>query len=361
MCDGPTLKVGEQYLMYTRRDPDGGIAVRGCTRSRHVKFAEGDVKYLDGLDDAEPTVRIFGRIDSWPEGPGDKTPLPGAAVTLVGPDETRTAKADDKGQYSFQGLKPGKYRVSASLAGFDKPLCDYGCEADVEARGCAAMDVTLRKLWPGRIAGRLIRFDGTPASAGIDLMLIRVTEDGEAVQFGNEVLTNEQGEYEFRGLQAGKYKVVLHWWRYPTPEAPYPAIYWPAASNAEGASEIVVDDDGSSQKYDFRLPREYRTAVAKGIVLLPGGKPAPGVEVTIVGLPSAGANEREACCDFLDRALTDENGRFTFKAVEGINYGLTANEVGEPLRSTIFPLSFYKARELIVLLMDVTKDAKDRP
>jgi hypothetical protein len=99
------------------------------------------------------------------------------------------------------------------------------------------------------------------------------------------------------------------------PEAPYPLIYWPAAASEENASEIVVRDAASPRTYDFRLPREFRSAVAKGIVLLPDGRPAAHVQVWIMMAPDkSGAGETEACCAVVDQTVTDEGGGFGFTA-----------------------------------------------
>jgi hypothetical protein len=180
MCGGPDLQVGEQYLMYTRRFGEGDVPSRGCTRSRHVKFAEEDFKYLEGFKEAAPTAIVFGRVVTWPDGPGDNLPVPGAVVKLQGPKEALTTAADNDGRYSFDSLKAGKYSVSASQSGFRScPLYQDLNSAAVEARGCAVIDVTLFKDWPGTIAGRLIRPDNTPAAAGIDLTLIRMVGSGD--------------------------------------------------------------------------------------------------------------------------------------------------------------------------------------
>ncbi len=285
-CDGPDLRVGEQYLMYTRRLDDGSVPAGGCTRSRPVKYAGEDLKYLEGLSKAAPTGTVFGQVAAWPDGGGSDQPVPGAVVKIRGPEETRTTVADGKGHYSFDGLKPAQYSVSASQAGFRMPSFEReGVSAGVEARGCAVANVILRKHWPGTIEGRAIRSDGTPARAGIDLGLIRVEGQGEdelsTPLFFEDLQTNDHGEYSFRGVAPGRYRVVLHRCCFPTPEVPYPAIYWPAASTEESASEIEIRDAVVSQRYDFRLPPEVKSAVVSGVVLLPDGKPACGARIQI--------------------------------------------------------------------------------
>jgi len=290
MCDGPDLQVGEQYLMYTHRIGEGDVPSSGCTRSRNVKFAEEDLQYLESLTEAAPTARVFGHVTSRREGPGDNLPLPGADIELQGPEETLRATADDKGFYSFDGLKAGDYSVSADQPGFRMPSLKSGILSDsVEAGGCAVIDVTLRKDWPGTIAGSLLRPDNTPVAAGIDLTLTRIDGDGESVLstslFGDEVRTDEKSEYSFRGVAPGRYKVVLHWCCFPTPEQPYPAIYWPAASTDADATEIAIGNATVSRRYDFHLPPEVKSMVVSGLVLLPDGKPAEGARVQIWLLP----------------------------------------------------------------------------
>jgi hypothetical protein len=357
MCDGPELEVGEQYLMYTHRNEDGGIPSRGCTRSRHVKFAEEDLWYLESLNEAAPTARVYGSIVAWPEDSGDRLPLAGAIVKLAGPVETVTTNADDKGRYSFEGLIPGKYSVSASQPGFDMPLRDYGLfSAEVTARGCAAINVTLAKHWPGTVSGRLMRSDGTPASAGIDLTLYRITENGDRDPIGDEVLTDERGAYEFQSVRAGRYKIALHPCCFPTGKAPYRPIYWPAATNEDNASEIVIDEASGPRKYDFHLPPELRSVTAHGVVRLPSGKAAGGVKVWILRLSDeADADTPKACCAVVDEIETDENGRFTFKAIEGIEYGLTTI-----LRAqTVVTFSFSNGPEDLILVHDPSGESKD--
>jgi hypothetical protein len=205
MCDGPDLEVGQQYLIYNHHSGDGDVASRGCTRSRNVKYAAEDLHYLDGLPKAAPTGTIFGQVAAFPEGRGANKPVPGAAVMLQGKDGTLMTTADGEGRYSFSGLQPSAYIVSASRTGFRMPSSEYkGIEAKVEARGCAVANVAMRKNWPGTIQGRLTQSDGTPAKAGMDLELIRLEGRGRdklsSPLFFEDLETDERGEYSFLEL-----------------------------------------------------------------------------------------------------------------------------------------------------------------
>src|SRR5262249_40552143 len=85
ICDGPMLQVGEEYLMYTSRPGNGDIPSRGCTRSRHVKYADEDLQFLNGLPTTPPVSKIFGtvvvRTDDYY---GKEQPLGGAQVEIKG-------------------------------------------------------------------------------------------------------------------------------------------------------------------------------------------------------------------------------------------------------------------------------------
>jgi len=349
MCDGPDLQVGEQYLMYTRRIDDGDVPSRGCTRSRHVKQAAEDLKYLTGLLEAAPTGTVFGLIAAWPEGVGSNQPVPGAMVEMRDREEKVTTTADGEGRYSFDGLKPAKYTVSASKPGFRMPAFESeGVSESLESHGCAVINVILRKDWPGTIEGRVMRSDGTPARGGIDLGLIRVTGRGKntlsAPLYFEDLKTNDQGKYSFRGVAPGRYKVVLHPCCFPTPETPYPAVYWPAARTEAAASEIRVGSAAVSQHYDFRLPPEVKSEVVSGLVLLPDRVPAKGVRVQILKLPDNAIVGNDS---------TDEAGHFSFTAMEGLEYSLTGIVIGEhSRRSKALHFSLAKGPHSITLVLD---------
>ncbi len=56
--------------------------------------------------------------------------LPGATVTLTGPDEARTAQSDGNGDYVFPALAAGTYSVTGTLSGFSDATLDGIVVAD---------------------------------------------------------------------------------------------------------------------------------------------------------------------------------------------------------------------------------------
>jgi hypothetical protein len=324
MCPGPKLQVGEQYLMYTERINLKGfrrdlVPNLGCTRSRSVEYAEEDLKYLNGLRTAAPTGAVFGQVTVRSDEIGSKAqPAPGAKVQIRGAGRTLTATADSEGHYSFSGLKPATYSVTASQPGFSKSEADSDDPARVAARGCRVIDVVLRKDWPATISGHVARSDGTPAPAGIWCSLIRVQFAGldakSQVLLAHSAQTDGEGNFTFHGVPPGRYKVALNLYRLPTPEDPYPTIYWPGATTQVTASEIKIGETSVPQKCDFQLPTELKATKVSGVVLFPDGKPAKFARVEITPQNFGRAAE----------PVADASGRFWFMAMEGFDYTLTA-------------------------------------
>ncbi len=118
MCDGPTLQAGEQYLMYTGKPVNGLIPSRGCTRGRHVKFADEDLKFLNGLSDAPLVSTIFGRVATrTDDSTGKDQPLVGAQVEISGPHGTYLTTTDVTGHYGFDNLPPDTYTLTSASNG----------------------------------------------------------------------------------------------------------------------------------------------------------------------------------------------------------------------------------------------------
>jgi hypothetical protein len=321
MCDGPTLQVGEQYLMYTHDDGTGYLPSRGCTRSRSAKYADEDLAFLNSLGSAAPTGTISGQATmSTSNLASTGNPLTGATIEILNEQEkVTTTTTDSNGRYSVLGLKPGAYVVKATKAGYSPTESDEEDTAKVEARGCAVLDLVLRKDWPGMIRGRVIRPDGTPAQAGLSLDLIRVEGEGRSQKsellVGTTSKTDESGEYSFVGVAPGSYKIALNLYRVPTAEDPYPEQYWPHAATEAGASTIEISENLNLQRCDFQLPVELKSKPVEFVVLLPDGTPAREVRANI-------GTQMDGMFQWAGSVETDESGKFIFSAVQGFQYTL---------------------------------------
>lgn len=320
MCDGPVLRVGEQYLMYTAGDPDGQLPARGCTRSRHVKYATEDLAFLDNLLSAPPTATVFGQVTIKPDRiEGENSPASDASVELQGEGETRTLKTDRNGRYTFIGLKPGSYAITrVTKPGFEQLEPRDEEPVEIPERGCALWDEVLRKDWQGSIAGRVVRSDGLAVPAGISVGLIRIEGTGRTQKtdllINQMVETDENGYYSFTGVAPGSYKIALNIYKVPSGEYPYLPTYWPAAHSDASATTVNVDS-AVGARYDFRLPTPLGSQRIQFVVLLPDGTPAKEANINI-------GTEMDGSFAWAGSAITDESGRFSFVAISGFQYSI---------------------------------------
>src|SRR5580698_7006460 len=104
----------------------------------------------------------------------------------------------------------------------------------------------------------------------------------------------------------------MHRCCFPTPEAPYPAIYWPSAATESAASKIRITNSVVGRRYDFRLPPEVKSMVISGVALLADGNPAEGARIQISKLPDYAIVGMDS--------NSDAFGYFSFTAMAGLDY-----------------------------------------
>ena len=350
-CDGPELRVGEQYVMYTSRQNNGEVPSRGCTRSRHVKYAAEDIEYLNGLPAAPATAAISGRImNRTSDFYGNDRPLPGVQVEVTGPDGKQNVAADTEGRYSLTGLEPGEYAITARHPGY-RLMIDGPAKVSVAAQGCAVVTLIFRKQYRGAIQGTVVRWNGAPAPPGLSIELLRLetwTDGRQQFTFsGVTVRTNDKGEYSFDEVAPGRYKIAAHRHAFPTARLPYPTIYWPAAHSESEASVIEVGEEGLTQRCDFTLPIEPKSARVKGIVLSATGEPLAGVQIHVVALPDNSIGD-----DDQNRPVSDAEGKFSFTALGGFEYRVSASSDTLWMHAADFPFTLGRGPQFVSLRLD---------
>ena len=212
------------------------------------------------------------------------------------------------------------------------------------------MDLMLRKVYKGSIEGRLIRADGTPGPSGTPVTLIAVdTREGGEVSAGLAGFgeTDDEGRYSFLEVAPGRYRIVLNLYRVPTQGNPFPTIYWPASREESQAFAVQVTDAPFERRYDFRLTPEPAFAVISGTALFADGRPAAGVRIQIDVPPDNLITEEE------DEPVTDTSGHFSFTALEGYEYRISAFTYSLPIvHSAEESFSLAQGHRFVTLLLD---------
>jgi len=126
----------------------------------------------------------------------------------------------DDGRFSFQNVKPGKYRMRASRQGFvtiedgQRKANGRGNPIDVLAAQ-ATSGMLLRMTPTGAISGRVYDADGQPVvKATVQALKLGYTDGKRALTVMQTALANDLGEYRLFWLPPGRYylgAVVPDW------------------------------------------------------------------------------------------------------------------------------------------------------
>jgi hypothetical protein len=145
---GYDFQVGETYLVYATDDEETNVLeTNTCTRTRRVSDAGGDLAYLYfNKDRKNPSGRLqgfttFDRLYQVQLRDPDRIPAPAEGVTIELKSDvwTRYTTSNALGQFVFDGLEEGSYRVTPYPAKFPEvqnPLAPTRT-FQMAARGCA--------------------------------------------------------------------------------------------------------------------------------------------------------------------------------------------------------------------------------
>jgi Carboxypeptidase regulatory-like domain len=148
-------------------------------------------------------------------GTGD--PVSKATVTITAYNAARnqsyTATTTTGGQFTFQNLEPGQYRLSATRGGYVR--MEYGARSPNRpglpitlSAGQRLTDVILQLMPAGTITGRVFDRDGEPlANVNVEALKYSYQEGQRVMNVVQTARTNDLGEYRLFWLQPAQYFV----------------------------------------------------------------------------------------------------------------------------------------------------------
>jgi hypothetical protein len=146
----------------------------------------------------------------------DGRTLPFAQVLLdaVGVfDSPILARADGTGRFSFDNLMPGRYRVSASKAGYfsSGPNAAIVVVQNGESRDgdeIGALDIALERTHTAHLRGRIFGADGLPSMGGS--VTLRPSRRSQSVAAMPVAARLQNGAFEFPNVPPGQYVIQAY-------------------------------------------------------------------------------------------------------------------------------------------------------
>jgi 5-hydroxyisourate hydrolase-like protein (transthyretin family) len=302
---GYRFENGGVYIVYAHEYPKGSGKLHTSICSRTQKYSESspDIAYAKSLARATPGAVISGAVTHVREGDDGNSMvlLANVRVIVTGKDKQVEATTDDQGRYKTPLLPAGEYTVRAEPP---QGMSELEQKVTVADRGCA--EVSFRPRWDGRLSGIVFDAEGRPAT-GVTIYLVKVEKRRtDWMTYGE---SDENSKYEVKGIQPGRYRIVFQHIGLNAYQ-PKTIFYHPGVSDPEQADVISFGEGQVISHFALRLPMLPRLKTIEGVVLDMDGKPLAGVLVSH-GQP----NE-----NMMSNVKTDEYGRFSFKAYEGVKY-----------------------------------------
>jgi len=128
-------------------------------------------------------------------------------------NQSYTATSTTGGQFSFQNLEPGQYRLAATRAGYVR--MEYGARSPSRpglpitlSPGQRLTNIVLQLMPAGTITGRVFDRDGEPlANVNVEALKYSYQEGQRIMNVVQTARTNDLGEYRLFWLQPGQYFV----------------------------------------------------------------------------------------------------------------------------------------------------------
>ena len=312
VCSAPSFQVGTQYLIYTSGSTKELLPVRGCTRSRDVRYAEEDLVYLKQVAEGKADTLVSGKVlllaDEIDGVRQDPSPLKDVRVSLSGEADPIYAVTNSLGLFAFENLLAGKYLVEGRLSGYQPWITDV----TLSQHGCVLAEVLMHV--DRRIEGYVRNKDGTPASgAQVEAVSTKKQQSGDYIH--KMTSTDENGHYLLDGMLPGDYYLGINLRTILDEDHPFPRIYYPGTADVREAISVNIVIGATVQKIDLQIPHKLNLITMHGRILNADGKSPlpkdkPHIRITQPGIE-----------DFITIWVEiDTDGRFQFELCEGIPY-----------------------------------------
>ena len=327
-CDMNFVK-GKRYLIYADRESNSNQLFAGpCSRTTELGNAVDDLNYIRSLTQQGVTESIAGRVLRM-----RYDPMPGVKIEVRNENKIFETISDQKGDFSVSLAGPGTYTVKVLVPSSVSVLATRDdlisklettdtlttMEYKVEL-GRSECDYRQFDLFPvdlhatAEVSGALLTASGLPVNKGYVYLMKRADSD----RF-NYTKIEANGSFKFENVAVGEYFLVLN----PDNEAPdeddppYARAFYPNATDASGATKIVVTEGAKLENLTLRVGPAWKARAVSGRVVWQGGGPVADAHVSLYD------GDR-----YIRLVKVDKKGRFSFKVYGDFKYAIKAQVFG---------------------------------
>ncbi len=267
------------------------IAAGSMVTGINLEFPRGPVPAGSGTQSqaAAESASIQGQVLN--SATGD--PISNAQMELLGGDTSHepSTRSDTSGHFSFSGVPPGTYRISAVHTGFlahaPMGLGSSGSELSITVAANQTPDnVDLHLVPQGVISGRVLEGSAPLSNAIVMAVRSSFVAGRRKLVLASRTYTNDLGEYRLFDLQPGHYYLSVTYRDGTAPGSPrfadanniqnnppqedYVNTFYPEALTLADATPLDITPGSIQSSIDVALFRMHKWTVS-GRVLFPSG------------------------------------------------------------------------------------------
>lgn len=354
-CDNYPFKLGKSYLIYSKgilENTENIVPVGLCSGTTPVENAQDSINFLRQLKEGVFPSILYGKVQRVVNDEKNPyLPLPKTKVVLtkiyaienaqykVPKKRERTIETltDENGEYKFENLGVGKYKLSAKLP--DDLWMPEGREFGTGGKP-SCDNYSLYAYTDGRISGNVVSSEGVP----VGFLKLNISPVDKNTRFYyREAQTDKDGNYTFYGLPEGRYKIQVYLTGYrldhskPSPfESGYPlgSWYFPNTFEDKNAQIINLGYAEKVRNINLKMPPFPIKQTINGIVVWEDGTPAKDAVITY-RIKQLGDNYRRY-------AMPKSDGTFSFQIFDEFEYEFLASNNSNEVRGYSDWVSFGK-------------------
>ncbi len=343
-CDVEFEK-GRTYLIFAGGDQENGFGTGFCSGNLPIEYADEEILNLRNLIASDKIGTLSGTIleELVADDRDSRKPISDIRVNAreISNRKLYSGFSNAEGRYEIP-VPAGKYKIDLTLPKYmESKFFDEKEVLEVKNRGCAEGFYVL--INNSKISGKILDVTGKPVS-NVKVELIS-TDEKKSYDGGKSTDTDKNGIFTMTQVPTGNYTLSINYNSSPSPDSPFPTVFYPASSIRENAMIFEVSKGKSIENLVFQLPLRLKQKEIKGEVLWEDGSPAKNVEIRLEDVEfegfSTGCYLKEITNESLGRnpetfisssgfvgsgcdLKTDEFGRFTIKGYASRKYKVFA-------------------------------------
>ena len=335
-CPSYDFAENETYVVFAQRSLTNKDFLVDLGKALMKDEANIAITYLHNLKANKSSAMLYGQVmrkvrflgsRSFDDKPVER-PIRNTKVEIQSEEQVFTTTTDEKGNYLFSEIPSDEYSIKIELPDrleVENPIK----KLSLSDKSCTQQNIV--GLTTGQISGVVFDHDGKPLQH-LELELVIASDVGKSKPRKFEIESGQEGKFEFKNIPPAQYFLVYkldqtchviyrsggrsHSQAWPV--YCQPRTFYQGVAEISQAIPINLVEGEELKDLDFHLLPPLSKRNISGIAVLSDSKPLVNADIVLM----IAQNELNESGGLLK---TDEYGRFSLNAYNGLKYWVNAN------------------------------------